>query len=366
MKKIICTFLSAFIILTALAVNANADEEHPEVAWEYYRGYDLRGGHNGSASFAYNEICWRVYRDSEEPRIHYIRQVPIVNSEYLDGTIRVPSTMKGYNIRYIRGSCDFGAFDFDPENKYMKCVDNVIFGKDGKKLMSYAARDKREEYAIPEGTEVIGYEAFASCYNLKKVTIPESVSRIERGAFECDNCSAYELPDKVGSIPMYCFYYNDKLTEFYIPENSKLKEIGDYAFFGCDELAEIWLPSFDISIARHAFSYDEDMKPKTSLRSCVKPRAAAEESCIKWDKLSGASYYEVYQKLGSGEYRLLDTVKGTSCKLASLKSGKEYVFAVKPFAVIDAADGYEGIFYHECPDTFTIEGTMSEDIVVRN
>ncbi|MDE6594249.1 MAG: leucine-rich repeat domain-containing protein [Oscillospiraceae bacterium] len=364
MKKIICTFLAAFVILTALGINVNADEEHPEVGWEYYSGYDLLGGHNGSASFAYNEICWRVQRDSEEPRIHYIRQVPIVNSEYLDGTVRVPSTMKGYNIHYIVGSCDFGAFDFDLENKYMKCVDNVIFDKDGKKLMSYAARNKREEYAIPEGTEVIGYEAFASCCNLNKVTIPGSVSRIESGAFQHDNCSAYELPDKIDIIPMYCFYYNDKLTEFYIPENSKLRKIEDYAFFGCDELAEIWLPSFEISIARHAFSYDEDLKTKTALRSCAKPFVTAEGNCIKWDKLPGASYYEVYQKTDGGEYKLLNTVKGTSCKFASLKQGKEYVFAVKPFAIIDAADGYEGIFYHECPDTFTIEGTMSEDISV--
>ncbi|MCM1524344.1 MAG: hypothetical protein NC120_07780 [Ruminococcus sp.] len=54
-----------------------------------------------------------------------------------------------------------------------------------------------------------------------------------------------------------------------------------------------------------------------------------------------------------------------SCKFSSLKSGKEYTFAVKPIAVIPAANyNKEKDEIFGFPETFTIEGTMSEDIVI--
>ena len=85
---------------------------------------------------------------------------------------------------------------------------------------------------------------------------------------------------------------------------------------------------------------------------------------INWKPVSGASYYEIYQKLSSGEYKLLKATKLTSCKFPSLKSGKTYTFAIKPMAVIPAANYNEEEDKEYFPESFTIEGTMSEDIVL--
>lgn len=69
----------------------------------------------------------------------------------------------------------------DANNAHYKAVDDVIFTKDGKKLI-YCPANKRGSYEVPEGTETIVYEAFYySC--LKSITLPESVSLIEDYAF---------------------------------------------------------------------------------------------------------------------------------------------------------------------------------------
>lgn len=49
---------------------------------------------------------------------------------------------------------------------------------------------------------------------------------------------------------------------------------------------------------------------------------------LKWKKVSGASNYTVYKKVGTGKWKKVKTVKGTSCKVSGLKVGKEAQFYV--------------------------------------
>ncbi len=251
----------------------------------------------------------------------------------------VPDSINGKPVVEIEGSCVATEFDLNPKNKYMECIDNVIFSKDGKTLMAYSQNNLRESYSIPEETEIIGCLAVAYSDNLKEVIIPESTNKIEYAAF-------------VGC---------DQLSEvIFLPGNSGLY-IEKYVFWASYNLKEITLPSFNVKIDRSAFDKPENVP---QLITYEQPVPKAENRTVKWDKIPKASYYEVYQKLGSGEYKLLTTTKGTSCRFGTLKSGCEYTFAVKPIAVIPAANydkkEDEGYF----PETFTIEGTMSEDISV--
>lgn len=130
-------------------------------------------------------------------------------------------------------------------------------------------------------------------------------------------------------------------------------------------LSELYLPSLDIKIDRRAFGSLFVSTSKIKLKCYLQPEMYAERNTIKWDKISNASYYEIYQKLSSGEYTLLGKTKSTSHTFNSLKPGAKYTIAVKPIAVIPAAnydkEKDEGYY----PETFTIEGTMSEDVVVK-
>ncbi len=123
-------------------------------------------------------------------------------------------------------------------------------------------------------------------------------------------------------------------------------EICDYAFYG-DSAANVTLKSY--------------VKP--GLKSEYQTE---EKSCkLQWNAIPNASYYEIYQNLGNGEYKNLGKTTSTSHCFKNLKPGCEYTFAVKAVAKIRSFKGSRSEIYHNLPEYFIIEGTMSEDISIR-
>ncbi|MBQ7784212.1 MAG: leucine-rich repeat domain-containing protein, partial [Oscillospiraceae bacterium] len=239
------------------------------------------------------------------------------------------------------------------------------FSEDKKKLMSYATLDNRTEYIIPDGTEIIGENSLFNSNNLNEIIMPNTVDKIEEGAmWGCDNLKTVSLSPKIKTIPKDCFWGDKNLIEVNILKESKFNSIKEGAFSYCDHLEKLSLPSFEIEIDRSAFGPNYEKPLKTKLKSYVQTALSKAENKLNWEETPKASHYEVYQKLNNGEYKLLKTTKATACKFTTLKSGKNYTFAVKPVAVIPAAnfdkEKDEGVY----PETFTIEGTMSEDVVL--
>lgn len=361
--KRILAAASAVVCISVCGTFVYADIINPEVCDGVYDGYALKSKMIDEFYTCGNQICWDYSKDEED--VYYLESYDIINSELLYGKIKVPDKINNKTMEYIHGSCYLREFDLNPENKYMKCVDNVIFSKDGSELMSYAKYDERAGYIIPEKTETVCGGAFSGCENLSSIVIPDSVCYIGNGAFSrLYNIEAYEFSDNVEVIPRNAFAYNRKLKSFNIKKDSKLRVIREDAFEECPMLSELYLPSFDVSIDRGAFGRLCGQALKTELKSYVQPELYYEENTVKWDKIPKASYYEIYQKLGSGEYKLLGKTKETSHQFNELKSGVNYTIAVKPIAVIPAKkynkENDEGIY----PESFTVEGTMSEDIIV--
>ncbi|MGN1105545.1 MAG: leucine-rich repeat protein, partial [Huintestinicola sp.] len=229
------------------------------------------------------------------------------------------NTVNGTAVSKFYKSGAFTAFDVDPKNKYMKTDGQAVFTKNGKTLLSYARYNKSTEYHIPEGTQKIGDSALRKCDHIKTLYIPESVREIEQWSLAQMNA-----------------------------------------------LESIVFDSFDVKIDKRAFAilYYEYEEPETEFVCTKTVQPYVKGTQISWKPAEGAAYYEIYQKLNSGEYKLLKTTKAASCKFKALKSGKKYTFAVKPVAVIPAANYDKEKDDGEYPESFTIEGTMSEDIVV--
>ena len=361
MKKQIIAITLALTAISFSGINSAADRLNPEVGDGKYNGYDLECPWLFHVNSGDNMYCWHYrYDDDKNPYICF----EYVMSEYTNKIVKVPDSINGETMKYIKGSCEVKGFDLNPENPYMECIDNVIFSEDKKKLMSYARLDERTEYVIHEGTEIICVDSFSACENLKSVTMPDSVKIIEPYAFSICNIEQYNIPDNVEVLSQGCFSNNKNLRQINISKKSKLKEIQSAAFGGETKLEELYLPSFNIKIDKMAFGSTYEKTLKTQLKSYVQPQITVSENKLSWEKIPNASYYEIYQKLNSGEYKLLKTTKATACKFTTLKSGKNYTFAVKPVAVIPAAnfdkEKDEGVY----PKSFTIEGTMSEDILL--
>lgn len=98
----------------------------------------------------------------------------------------------------------------------------------------------------------IGAGAFFECENLTTITIPSSVTSIERLTFEgCSNLTSVIIPNSVNSIGERAFRYSG-LVSITIPEN--LTDIEKSAFSGCRLLTSLTIPSSVQSIGDYVFN----------------------------------------------------------------------------------------------------------------
>ena len=140
------------------------------------------------------------------------------------------------------------------------------------------------DYVIKDGTKTICFSAFNNCENLISVTIPESVSYIEYGAFY--NCTGLEkvywnaksvadfdssstifcntgtssegiefvFGDTVETIPAYlCYDYPHSNKIISVSMGKNVTSIGESAFFSCDNLTSVTIGNGVTSIGDEAF-----------------------------------------------------------------------------------------------------------------
>lgn len=140
---------------------------------------------------------------------------------FLNKTMK--SVTLGKNIRSI-GEMAFSRCDslenifVSRENESFQSMDGVLYTADGKTLLAYPNGKDYENYPVVSGTEVIASYAFFYA-PVKQVF----------------------LPDSVGEIEAFGFYYATELTAVNFPR--KLTAIGDQAFFACYSLETLTIPA---------------------------------------------------------------------------------------------------------------------------
>lgn len=128
-----------------------------------------------------------------------------------------------------------------------------------------------EEITVPSSINgalvtTIGEFAFAECHSLKKVTIPETVISVERGAFNfCDSLLSIEVEKGNGYLASIDgVLYSKDLSElvafpggkggaFTVPKTVNI--VCDYAFDHCYKLTSINMYNSVTEISDHAFSF---------------------------------------------------------------------------------------------------------------
>ena len=140
-----------------------------------------------------------------------------------------------------------------PDHPYFAVIDDVLFRKADKTLISYPEGKASSTYTIPQGIISIGNGAFFDNSSLKSITIPDSVTSIGDWAFSsCDSLTSITIPDSVTSIGVGAFESCDSLTSITIPDS--VTSIGDNAFSSCDSLITVSIPDSVTSIGDWAFA----------------------------------------------------------------------------------------------------------------
>ena len=123
----------------------------------------------------------------------------------------------------------------------------------------------------------IGKDAFADCYHLTSVTIPNSVTEIGNNAFYGSDLTSVTIPNSVTSIGGGAFYWCPRLTSVTIPNSVTV--IDDYVFYCCYCLTSVTIPNSVTSIGDYAFSSCKGLTSITIPNSVTSIGGGAFQDC---------------------------------------------------------------------------------------
>ena len=123
---------------------------------------------------------------------------------------------------------------------------------------------------IPDGVANIGANSFCKS-NIKTVSIPDSVQRINENAFgNCTGLTEVTIPNSVTFLGTKVFNECTSLESVTI--GSGVTSIGEKAFYGCTSLTEIDIPDSVSTIYSNAFSSCSSLKKLTIGKGVSKDR----------------------------------------------------------------------------------------------
>ena len=117
--------------------------------------------------------------------------------------ILIPKTTEIIHESAFSFCNDLTSIGVDAENPKFTSVDGVLFSKDMTQLIAYPAGRTQKSFMVPEGVFSIAYGAFAGCLNLAEITLPQSLSRIGKCAFE--DCGELEVIAGAERFDIECF-----------------------------------------------------------------------------------------------------------------------------------------------------------------
>lgn len=160
------------------------------------------------------------------------------------------------------------------DSEYLTSVDNVLFTKDMSELVCYPPAKAETSYEIPSGVKKIANYAFAlsalneivfsdgiteigecaflSSYNIKNITLPDSLISVGYGAFYYSNIETVSFGKNLQTIGDYAFYACNKLSSVEFPEG--ISRIGEFSFYSCGKLESVDIPDSIKEIDRMAFT----------------------------------------------------------------------------------------------------------------
>ena len=199
-------------------------------------------------------------------------------------TLELPASLQSFCSENLHRT-EIERYVADPASPVFCDVDGVLFSKDLKTLVAYPPGRQENEYAVPDGTEVIGIGAFYENKYVINILLPESIHTIGIDAFYMSYIESINLPKKMRSIGWSAFKdcYSLVFSDLHLPEG--LTEIEAMSFETCQLLGTLHIPEGVTLIDQEALCFQAkltDIYWPDSL-NCFVDEAFMKEWV--WDKL---------------------------------------------------------------------------------
>jgi hypothetical protein len=157
-------------------------------------------------------------------------------------TVNIPDTLKITEI----GESAFG------QGHYSQ-VESVVIPKGVIKISksAFASCYSLNMVALPDTLKVIDEQGFSGCRNLKTITLPNSIMIIGEAAFYETGLARIIIPESVQAIMNRAFSNCSSLITVTIRGSGTV--VGNRAFESCEKLASITMPNNALYISNEAF-----------------------------------------------------------------------------------------------------------------
>jgi len=199
-------------------------------------------------------------------------------------SITIPSSVTSIDVSAFFGCSSLTSISVNIANTNFSSENGVLFNKLKTVIIAYPAGKIETTFQIPSSVTSIGPSAFSGCSNFTSITIPTRVTSIGYSAFfGCSGLTTITLPfvgesrtatsnsalfgyifgtvSYTGGTPTDQYFTISSHFTYYIPTSLQTVIITDStalqfgAFYNCNNLTSISLPTNMISIEFYAFRY---------------------------------------------------------------------------------------------------------------
>ena len=188
-------------------------------------------------------------------------------------SVRIPASVKEIAEGAFLGVVyPIKAFEVDPDSESFTSENGVLYTKDKKRLISCpreACSEIGSEFVIPENVEIIDEGAFDDC-GFESIVLPGSLCVIGDGAFaNCWELKRVHIPDSVDTMGREVFHNCEKLLSIGFSPECKVFAENEIGIFGKDgkilyrmkknESGDYTVPDGVIEIETNAFLETDNM-----------------------------------------------------------------------------------------------------------
>jgi hypothetical protein len=168
-------------------------------------------------------------------------------------TLMIPNT-----IEFIDGSafCIQGleSFSISGESPRFSLRDGILY--DRQQMAIIRSFNDRESFQIDPSIQILGKSCFSSCPSLHHITFNgQLLRRIEESAFALSAIETITIPRKVEFIGRAVFCCCSYLRNVLFEPESKIIELGEYAFWSCSYLTNLVIPRSVQRIGKSCFAF---------------------------------------------------------------------------------------------------------------